>query len=184
MQHVNNRNKDQSLKINKDIKAKEVRLIDENGEMIGVISLPEALKKAEESNLDLVEVNATSYPPVCKIIDYGKYKYLQQKKQHEAKKKQKKVIVKKLAIHLNIGLHDYAVKVKQITTYINEGKNVDLAVELRGREMEYSEKAKELLARMYKDIGGEEFAKLNNQPKLEGRKVVAVLTPAVTKTAE
>jgi len=165
-------NKD-TTRINEAIKTPKVRLIDENGDMIGIFSIKEALDKAFEEGLDLVEVNPEGNPPVCKILDYHKYKYTLQK----TKKKQKVSLLKELYIHLNIAKGDYDVKLNQLKKFLETGSKVKIAVKIRGREMVYSGKALELLNKFYEDIGKEEGAKLDVAPKIEGNNVVTIMSP-------
>jgi translation initiation factor IF-3 len=173
----NDNNKKDLTKTNEDIRAKEVRLIDENGEMLGVMSSSEALNLAISKGLDLVEINPESKPPVCKIMDYGKFKYLAQKKKQEAKKKQKVTLLKELYVHLGIGIHDFNVKLKQIKLYISEEDKVKVAVKFRGREIDYAPKGLELLHKFYNECGGEQFAKFDTSPKIEGNNAVMILAP-------
>lgn len=172
------RNSKDTTRINEAIRAREVRLIDENGEAIGIFSTRDALAKAVEAGLDLVEVNPDINLPVCKILDYGRYKYEQQKN----KKKQKVVVLKEIQIHLNIGIGDYQTKLKQVKKFLESDLNkVKLIVKLRGREMEYSHKALELLNKFYEDLGKEEGAKIDVAPKLEGYNAIVIFSPVVNK---
>ncbi len=173
-------NKD-SLKINEEIRAKEIRLIDESGEMIGIFQIKEAIDMAFNSGLDLVEINPESKPPVCKILDYGKYKYQQQKRKQETKKKQKVILLKELYIHLGIGEHDYQVKLKQLRAFLQDDCKVKIGVKFRGREIAYSKKGIELLNRFYDDLGREQGAKLDTSPRLEGNNAIVIFAPLVVK---
>lgn len=176
-----NNNKDK-VNINGFIKAKEVRLIDADGEMLGIVSLAVALTKAKEQGLDLVEVNPESKPPVCKILDYGKYKYLQQKKKQEAKKKQKVVILKELYVHLGIAEHDYQVKLRHLKQFLADGHKVKVSVKFRGREKAYKDKGVLLINRFYGDLGNEEGVKLDVAPKIEDSNVFAIFAPLTIKS--
>lgn len=169
-------NKD-TTRINEAIKAREVRLIDENGEAIGIFSTKDALDKAFEEGLDLVEVNPEGKPPVCKILDYYKYKFTLQKN----KKKQKVVLLKEIYIHINIAEGDFQTKVKHARKFLQDGSKVKVAVKLRGREMEYSHKALELLNRFFEELGGEEGAKVDLAPKMEGYNAILMLSPVAVK---
>lgn len=173
-------NKD-TLRLNKDIKVKEVRLIDAEGEMLGLYSITDALNKASDEGLDLVEINPEARPPVCKIMDYGKYKYQQQKRKQETKKKQKVVLLKELYIHLGIGEHDYQVKLKQLKSFLQSEYKVKIGVKFRGREIAYSQKGIELLYKFYNDLGQDQGAKLDVPPKLEGNNAVVIFSPALVK---
>ena len=168
--------REQILNINEAIQAKNARVVDDDGNMLGIMPLEQALELSKSRELDLIEINKETTPPICKIMDYGKYKYLQQKKRHEARKKQKVIILKEFYVHLNIGIHDYNVKLKQIINSLNSDNKVKLAVKLRGREMTYSAKAIELLKKFYDDIGGEQIAKLDISPKMEGNSAVMILS--------
>ena len=170
-----------TLRINDEIRVKEIRLIDENGEMLGIYSIFDALQMASNNNLDLVEINPEAKPPVCKILDYGKYKYQQQKRKQETKKKQKVVLLKELYIHLGIGEHDYQVKFKQLKTFLQNECKVKIGVKFRGREIAYYQKGIELLYRFYNDLGKENGAKLDVAPKLEGNNAIVIFSPLVLK---
>lgn len=156
-----------------------LRLIDENGEMIGVVTIREALRRAEEAGLDLVEVSPNAEPPVCKILDFGKYKFEQQKKAAEARKKQKTVEVKEIQLRPMIGDHDYDVKLKAARRFLEDGDKVKVVLRFRGRELSHTEIGMELLKRMIADLG--ETAKVDFEPKMEGRQVMMVLSPGVPK---
>ncbi len=171
------KNSKDTTRINEAIRSREVRLIDENGESIGILSIKEALDKALEEGLDLVEVNPEGKPPVCKILDYYKYKYVLQKN----KKKQKIVLLKEIYIHLNIAEGDYQTKFRHVKKFLEDGSKVKVVVKLRGREKEYSHKAIELLNRFYDGLGKEEFAKMDTPPKLEGYNAVVIFSPIVSK---
>lgn len=152
-----------------------VRLVGEDGEMIGVVPRDEALRRAEESGLDLVEVAANADPPVCKIIDYGKLKYENQKKKAEARKKQKVIEIKEIKFRPNIDEHDYSVKIRNIQRFLEEGDKVKLTMRFRGREMVHQDLGIKVLNRVVTDIG--EGAKVEQMPKLEGRQLIMVLAP-------
>lgn len=162
--------------INENIKAKEVKLVDQDGEMLGVMSFKDALEKAKSASLDLVQIGPDSNLPVCKLLDYGKYLYTQQKKKQEAKKKQKIVLQKELYIHIAIAEHDYQVKLKQIHKFLKESAKVKLAVKLRGREFVYNKKAVDLLNRFLDDISKDIEIKIESPPKLEGNSVNVIFT--------
>ena len=132
-------------RINREIKAKEVRLINYNGENAGVVSLAEALKIAQEVGLDLIEISPQVTPPVCKVLDYGKYKYEMQKKKNEAKKNQKVVSIKELKLRPMIDTHDYEVKVKQAKKFLAQGDKVKFTMRYKGREMSANDLGKEIL---------------------------------------
>lgn len=153
----------------------EVRVIDENGEQLGVMSVEEAMQAAADAGLDLVEVSPTASPPVCKILDYGKFKYEQQKKKNEAKKKQKTIELKEIKFRPNIDQHDYDVKMKSMNKFIDEGDKVKVTLRFRGRELAHQELGLEVLNRVRDDMA--EKAKVEQNPNMEGRQMVMVLAP-------
>jgi translation initiation factor IF-3 len=155
--------------------AGEVRLIDADGQNHGVVSKNEALEQAREAGLDLVEVSPDANPPVAKILDYGKFKYQEQKKAAEARKKQKTVEVKEIKMRPNIDDHDYNVKMKSMERFFGEGDKVKVTLRFRGREMAHQQLGRELLLRVKADT--EEIAKVESEPRLEGRQMVMVLAP-------
>src|SRR5581483_3799697 len=158
-----------------EIRAPQVRLIDENGDMVGVVSSREALEMAEEASLDLIEISPNAVPPVCKISDYGKYKYEAQKKAHEARRHQKVIEVKEIKMRPNIDDHDYEVKMKAMKRFIEEGDKVKVTLRFRGREMVHAELGLQLLSRVKADF--EPTAKVEQEPRSEGRQIVMVLAP-------
>ena len=162
-------------RVNEAIRAREVRLIDENGQNLGIVSRSEALERAEAAGLDLVEVSPDSTPPVCKILDYGKFKYQEQKKAAEARKHQKTVEVKEIKMRPSIDDHDYQVKMRAIRRFFDEGDKVKITLRFRGREMAHQELGMDLLQRVKADLG--ELAKVEAEPRLEGRQMVMVLAP-------
>jgi translation initiation factor IF-3 len=161
--------------VNNEIKAPQVRLIDENGDMVGVLSTREAIEMAEEASLDLIEISPNAVPPVAKISDYGKYKYEAQKKAHEARKHQKVIEVKEIKMRPNIDDHDYEVKMKAIHRFFEEGDKVKVTLRFRGREMAHTHLGMELLERMRGEL--EPIAKVEHEPRFEGRQVVMVMAP-------
>lgn len=158
------------------IDAREVRLIDETGENVGVVGTRDAIDRAFAAGLDLVEVSPGANPPVCKIMDLGKYKYELQKKKNEAKKKQKTIEVKELKFRPNIDEHDYQVKMKNMNKFIDEGDKVKVTLRFRGREMAHQELGLEVLNRVRDEMA--EKAKVEQRPSMEGRQMVMVLAPA------
>ena len=139
------------------------------------MSVPEALKLAEEAGLDLVEVSPNADPPLCKILDYGKYKYEQQKKANEARKKQKIIEVKEIKLRPNIDEHDYQVKMRNVQKFLTAGDKVQVTLRFRGREMAHQELGANVLTRVREET--DEFAKVEAMPKMEGRQMVMVLSP-------
>lgn len=150
-------------------------LIDGEGEKLGVVSVDEALRLADEAGLDLVEVAPNSKPPVCKLLDYGKYKFQAQKKAAEARKKQKTVEVKEVKMRPNIDTHDYDVKMRNVRRFFDEGDKVKVTLRFRGREMAHQDLGMALMNRVKEDV--DEIAKVELHPKLEGRQMIMVLAP-------
>ena len=163
----------QELPINRQIKAREVQLIGENGEKLGVISFNEALEKAEEKNLDLVLVAPNATPVVCKIMNYGKYKFEQAKKEKEAKKKQKVQETKELRITPNIEEHDFGFKAKNAKKFIEDGNKVKITVRFRGRELNNVKMGENVLNDFAKEL--EDVAVVEKAPKLEGKNMFIIL---------
>ncbi|MCQ2740147.1 MAG: translation initiation factor IF-3 [bacterium] len=170
-----NSGKDKPL-INEKIRAKEVRLIDENGDNHGVVPTSKALKMAEEAELDLVVISPNQAPPVAKILNYGKYRYELEKKAKEAKKKQHVVEIKEIKVRYKIDTHDYEVRLKNIRKFISQGNKVKIVVMLRGREMQHSNLAFELAERFISDLSEDPIV-VEKKPMLEGRNVTAWLIP-------
>ncbi|AZL15317.1 translation initiation factor IF-3 [Rickettsiales endosymbiont of Stachyamoeba lipophora] len=163
---------------NREINVKEVRLVGAEGQMLGVVPLREALNLAEQAGLDLVEVSPNAEPPVCKIIDFGKYKYELQKKAHEAKKKQTKVEIKEIKLRPNIGQGDLDIKTKAIIKFLNEGNKVKVSLRFRGREITHQELGRNVFEKIKESI--QEVGKIELDPKMEGMQLVMILTPAKT----
>jgi translation initiation factor IF-3 len=162
-------------RINEEIRVREVQLIDQTGHNLGPVDIQLALEKAQEAGLDLVEIAPNSSPPVCKILDYGKYKYQAQKKAAEARKKQKVVEVKEIKLRPMIDDHDYDVKMRSMQRFFEEGDKVKVTLRFRGREMAHQELGYQLLDRVKGDT--QKFAKVEQEPRFEGRQVVMVLAP-------
>ena len=157
------------------ISSPQVRLVDENGEQVGVVSTADALRRAESVGLDLMEVSPNADPPVCKILDYGRFRYEAQKKKNEARKKQKIIEVKEIKMRPNIDTHDYEVKMRAIHRFIGEGDKVKVTMRFRGREMVHQDLGKVVLDRVREEM--EETAKVEQFPKLEGRQMTMVMAP-------
>ncbi len=170
-----NKGKDKPL-INERIRAKEVRLIDENGNNHGIVSTSQALRMAEEADLDLVVISPNQAPPVAKILNYGKYKYELEKKAKEAKKKQHVIDIKEIKVRYKIDTHDYEVRLKNIRKFIAQGNKVKLVVMLRGREMQHSALAIELANRFIADLAQDPVI-VEKKPLIEGRNVTAWFAP-------
>jgi translation initiation factor IF-3 len=162
-------------RINQDIKVPRVLLIDQNGEKQGVMPTSAALEAAEEAGLDLVEVSPTADPPVCKILDYGKYRFQEQKKKAEARKKQKVVEIKEIKLRPNIDIHDYEVKAKAMHRFFEEGDKVKVTLRFRGREMAHPELGMKLLNKVKADF--EPTTRVEYEPKMEGKQMIMILAP-------
>jgi translation initiation factor IF-3 len=166
-------------RINGEIDAPEVRLIGSDGEQLGVVSLREAMLKAEDAELDLVEIAPTAAPPVCRIMDYGKFKYQEQKKQHEARLKQKQIQVKEVKFRPGTDENDYQIKLRNMTRFLEEGDKVKVTLRFRGREMAHQEFGVAQLKRIETDLA--ELGTVEQFPKLEGRQMVMVMSPKKKK---
>ncbi|WP_184807461.1 translation initiation factor IF-3 [Nitrospirillum iridis] len=162
-------------RVNREINARSVRLIDAAGEMVGVVSLRDALIAAEEAGLDLVEVSPNAEPPVCKILDYGKFKYEAQKKAAEARKKQKIIEVKEIKLRPNIDDNDYDVKMRSARRFLEEGDKVKVTMRFRGREMAHQDLGMNVLVRVRELL--DDMAKVEQMPKLEGKQMIMILAP-------
>ena len=161
--------------MNERIRASEIRLIGAEGENIGVISPDRAMMLAAEAGLDLVEISPNATPPVAKIMDFGKFKYEQQKKESEARKKQKTIEVKEIKFRPNTDTHDYDVKMRSVVKFLEGGDKVKVTLRFRGREMAHADLGRKLLERVAGDI--EELGKIESMPRLEGRQMVMILSP-------
>jgi translation initiation factor IF-3 len=162
-------------RVNEDIRVPQVRLIDQDGEMVGVMSARDALMRAYDAGLDLLEISPNAVPPVVKILDYGKYKYEQQKKANEARKKQKIVEIKEVKVRPNIDDHDYDVKMRAMKSFIGEGDKVKVTLRFRGREMAHQDLGIRVLERIRNELG--ETIKVEQMPRLENRQMIMVLAP-------
>jgi len=162
-------------RINEEIGVMRVRLVDERGNMVGVVGRSEALQMAADAGLDLVENAPNADPPVCKILDYGKFKYEEQKKKNEARKKQKIIEVKEIKLRPSIDDHDYQVKMRSMNKFIEEGDKVKVTMRFRGREMAHPELGMKLLQQVKADF--EPVAKVEYEPRLEGRQMIMILAP-------
>ena len=149
--------------------------MDQNGDMVGVVPRNEALVLAAQAGLDLVEVASAADPPVCKILDYGKFKYEEQKKRNEARKKQKVIEIKEIKLRPGIDEHDYEVKRRSMIKFVEEGDKVKVTMRFRGRELAHQEIGMDVLMRVRDDL--DEIAKIEQHPKMEGRQMIMVLTP-------
>jgi translation initiation factor IF-3 len=153
----------------------EIRLIDQDGENVGIVSPATGVEMAEEVGLDLVEISPGAVPPVCKIMDLGKFKYEQQKKAAEARKKQRIIEIKEVKFRPNIDTHDYDVKMRSVHKFLGEGDKVKVTLRFRGREMAHVELGRDLLERIADDVA--EIGKIESMPKMEGRQMIMVVAP-------
>ena len=160
---------------NRRIKAREVRVIGPEGEQLGVLPVEQALSRAQELGMDLVEVSPMAKPPVCKIMDYGKFKYLEKKKQNEAKKKQVVVQLKEVKLRPRTEEHDYDVKLKKVREFLEEANKARITVMFRGREMSHKELGQKVLQRVIEDL--REMAVIEAAPRVEGRQMFMILAP-------
>lgn len=170
-----NRIAKETVGINWGIRAPEVRVIDSEGKQVGILSLKEAMKLAEEQGLDLVEVAHNATPPVCRIMNYGKYKYQQSKRTHEARKHQTVIQIKEVKLRPRTEDHDLEFKLRHAKRFLEEGNKVKISVLFRGREMAYPEFGKEILNRFIEGV--KELMVVEQPPRMEGRNMVTILTP-------
>ncbi|WP_192704671.1 translation initiation factor IF-3 [Paenibacillus sp. OAS669] len=161
--------------INDEIRAKEVRLIGADGEQLGIKPIREALQIALDASLDLVNVAPTAKPPVCRIMDYGKYRYEMQKKEKEARKNQKVIEIKEVRLSATIDEHDFQTKQRNVVKFLNDGDKVKLSVRFRGREIAHASIGQKVLERMAAEV--EELCIVERRPKLEGRSMIMILSP-------
>ncbi|HCZ17069.1 MAG TPA: translation initiation factor IF-3 [Accumulibacter sp.] len=166
-------------RVNGEINAPEVRLVGEDGEALGVMSAREALSLAEEAGLDLVEIAPMARPPVCRIVDFGKFKYQEQKRQHEQRQKQKQVQVKEVKLRPGTDENDYQIKLRNMTRFLEEEDKVKVTLRFRGREMAHQDIGMRQIERIRADL--QEVALVEQMPKMEGRQMIMVLTPSKKK---
>jgi len=166
--------------VNDRIRAREVRVVDPKGNH-GIFPIDDALRMAEDQQLDLVEISPNAEPPVCKIMDYGKYRYEQQKKEKEAKKKQHTVELKEVRFRPHTDTHDFDFKVKHAKKFLTDGDKVRAYVQFRGRDIIYKDHGMELLARFIQELA--DYAKIDQEPKMEGRRMTTILSPARNKSS-
>ena len=165
----------EDFRVNDRIEANEVRLVDADGNMVGIVQTRRALDHAADAGLDLVEVSPGASPPVCKILDYGKFKYEAQKKANAARKKQKTIDVKEIKMRPSIDTNDYDIKMKKVRTFLDDGDKVKVTMRFRGREMAHQHLAMDVLNRVKAQV--EDLAKIEQMPKMEGRQMVMVMAP-------
>jgi translation initiation factor IF-3 len=163
-------------RINHQIRVDQIRLIDADGNMMGVVSVKEGLKAAELAGLDLVEISPNASPPVCKVLDYGKYRYEAQKRANEARKKQKVIVVKEIQLRPNIDKHDLEIKMRAMHKFLAEGDKVKITMRFRGREMAHNQIGLNILNGVRESLGEE--IKVEQEPKFEGKQVIMMVAPA------
>ncbi len=171
--------KDQKVRVNDQIRISPIRLIDADGEQVGIISLDEARERAADAGLDLVEVAPDARPPVCRLMDYGKYKYEEARKAREAKKKQHTMQVKEVKYRPGIEEHDYAFKTRHVRRFLEDGDKVKVTMMFRGRQLSHPELGLEVLEKVVEDVN--DLGKIESQPTREGRTMIMVLAPLNTK---
>ena len=163
------------FRINDEIRVRDIRVVDTDGNQLGIMPTREALKLAEEKQLDLVEIAPQAKPPVCRIMDFGKYKYEQSKREKEARKKQKIIDIKEVKMRPNIEDHDFLVKAKNAARFLKDGDKVKATMIFRGREIVHTQLGRVLLVRLAEDL--KEICNVERQPKLEGKNMIMILTP-------
>lgn len=162
-------------RVNREITSASIRLVDQNGNMVGVVSVSEGVAMAEKAGLDLVEISPTASPPVCKILDYGKYRYEIQKKAHEAKKKQKVVVIKEIKLRPMIDKHDLEIKMRNTLSFLEEGDKVRITLRFRGREMDHSEIGMKVISQVQAALI--DHAKIEQSPRIEGKQISMLVGP-------
>nr|WP_300549261.1 translation initiation factor IF-3 [Roseovarius sp.] len=167
--------RDTGPRINERIRCDEIRLIGADGENVGVVSPDRAMEMAADAGLDLVEISPNAAPPVCKIMDFGKYKYETQKREAEARKKQKIIEVKEVKFRPGTDTHDYEVKMRNVVKFLQNGDKVKITLRFRGREMAHQDLGRQLLERIAADING--IGRVENMPKMEGRQMIMIIGP-------
>lgn len=171
-----------SLRINEEIRIREVRVTSASGEQLGIMPTREAMRLAEEQHLDLVEVAPKAKPPVCRIMDFGKYRYEQQKREKEAKKKQKVITIKEVKLRPHIEQHDFDVKLKNAVRFLGEGNKVKVTIMFRGRELSHPELGKEVLGRVAEVLG--DSVSIERGAKLEGKNMTMIVAPKAQKASK
>ncbi len=167
------------MQLNEEIRDREVRVVSASGEQLGIMSAKDALKKAEEKNLDLVKIAPMANPPVCKIMDYGKYRFEQAKKEKENKKNQRVIETKEIRLSLNIDTHDFDTKANQAIKFLNSGHKVKVSIRFRGREMAHPQLGEETMKKFAEVVSA--YASVEKPAKLEGRQMLMFLAPAANK---
>ena len=169
------RTKDRGPRSNNRITSSEVQVITNDGDNLGILNTNEAISKAKEEGLDLIEIAPKARPPVCKIMDMGKYKYDAQKKANKAKKKQKKIELKEIKLRPVTELHDYTFKIKNAQKFLSKGDKVKFTIKFKGRELQHSHLGNELMDKIKQDM--QEVGRVELQPKFEGRQIIMIVQP-------
>ncbi|MFH1736483.1 MAG: translation initiation factor IF-3 [Actinomycetota bacterium] len=167
--------------MNRQIPAREVRLVSESGEQLGIKSIEEALRIADDAGMDLVEVAPQERPPVCRIMDYGRFKFEQEKKAKKARKNQSLIVVKEIKLRVKIDKHDFATKRKHVERFLSAGQKVKVVIMFRGREMAHTELGKKLLDRLYEEV--QELGLIESPARVDGRDMIMILAPTQKKEA-
>lgn len=167
------------LRVNRDIRAQQIRVIDENGEMLGVMNVPEGIRLAEDRGLDLIEIGPTASPPTCKIMDYGKYKYENKKKAAASRKKQVIVVIKEIQMRPRTDQHDFETKMKHARRFLLDGDKVKINLRFMGREMSHQEMGYEVIKKAIEYV--KDLCLVESQPKTEGKNMFAMIAPDPTK---
>ncbi len=179
---MNSISKEKEIQVNHEIRAREVRVIDSKGHNLGVMSLKEALRHAQESQLDLVKVASDSTPPVCKLMDYGKYKYELSKREKEARKNQKTINIKEIRMNPNIDEHDFQVRVRNAMRFLKDGDKVKASIKFRGREITHTKLGEEVLKQMADNV--KELGFIEKMPQVEGRNMIMIISPRQNTSKE
>ncbi|PIT98587.1 MAG: translation initiation factor IF-3 [Bdellovibrionales bacterium CG10_big_fil_rev_8_21_14_0_10_45_34] len=179
---IDDQKRDKGLKVNRQIRAPEVRVISDDGSMLGIYTVPDAVRLAEEKGLDLIEISPNASPPTCKIMDFGKYKYEQKKKAHEARKNQTVIVIKEIQLRPRTDEHDLGVKLKHARRFLEEGDKVKFNLRYRGREMAHKDQGFDVLDKVVKSL--EDLAIVEVPPKLEGRQAFVLVAPDPVKIKE
>ncbi|WP_425364160.1 translation initiation factor IF-3 [Candidatus Tisiphia endosymbiont of Hybos culiciformis] len=166
-------------KANREIRASQVRLVGENGEMLGIVSIKEALEYAEKVALDLVEISPNAEPPVCKVLNFGKFKYDSKKRVQDSRKKQKVVVLKEMKFKPNISQGDFDVKLRKIKDFLKEGDKVKISLWFKGREIIHNDIGMKLFDRILLELEG--VAKIDSAPKMEGKQIIMLVSPNTVK---
>lgn len=167
------------VRINGKIRVPKVRCVDENGEMVGVVSTSEAIRLAQSKKLDLVEISPGAKPPVCRIMDYGKFQYNAKQKQRDAKRKQQNHAVKEIKFHANVEEHDFQTKIGHISKFLTKGHKVKVSLQFRGRENAHKELGFEIVNRVKKEVA--KISSVDSEPRMMGRMIIMVLAPVSSK---